>query len=102
MKSVRIGCGSGYLEDRLDPALEIVERGEVQYVAFETLAEATLAGMHLEKQRDPGGGYARLTAERMRQVLPLCARNGVKVGQLETSSSQIALSSRVARLAKSG
>ena len=79
MKTVRIGCGSGYLEDRLDPALEILERGDLQYIAFETLAEATLAGMHLEKERDPAGGYARLTAERMRQVLPLCMRKGIKL-----------------------
>src|SRR5436189_1790923 len=79
MNTVRIGCGSGYLEDRLDPALEIIDRGDVQYIVFETLAEATLAGMHLEKQRDPSGGYARLTVERMRQILPLCARKGVKI-----------------------
>jgi Acyclic terpene utilisation family protein AtuA len=63
VKRVRIGCGSGYLEDRLDPALEIIEKANVEYIVFEALAEATLAGMQLEKKNDPSAGYAKLTAE---------------------------------------
>jgi hypothetical protein len=100
MRTVRIGCGSGYLEDRLDPALEIIERGDVQYVVFETLAEATLAGMHLEKQRDPGAGYARLTAERMRQVLPLCAAKGVKLVSSMGCANPQAARDHVVRVAR--
>jgi hypothetical protein len=100
VRRIRIGCGSGYLEDRLDPALEIIEKGHVDYIVFEALAEATLAGMQLEKSRDPSVGYAKLTAERMRQVLPICARKGVKVISSMGGANPLAARDHVQRIVR--
>ena len=57
MKNVRIGCGSGYWGDALDPALELAEKGNVQYLGFDHLAELTMCLLHKQKQKDPTKGY---------------------------------------------
>ena len=43
MDKVRIGAGAGYAGDRWEPALELVERGDIDFLAFECLAERTIA-----------------------------------------------------------
>jgi hypothetical protein len=79
MKKVRIGAGAGYSGDRIEPAVELAERGDIQYLAFECLAERTIAIAQQARMRDPAGGYDPLLAERMDAVLPICARNGIKI-----------------------
>jgi len=77
--SIRIGCGAGYAGDRIEPAVELAEEGRLDYLVFECLAERTIALAQLRKAQDPAAGYDPLLAERMRAVLPACARNGVTV-----------------------
>lgn len=43
MKSIKIGSGAGYSDDRLEPALDIIRDGDVDYIVFECLAERTIA-----------------------------------------------------------
>jgi len=43
MKKVIIGSGSAYWGDMLEPALEMAERSDVQYIGFDHLAELTMA-----------------------------------------------------------
>jgi hypothetical protein len=77
--SVRVGSGAGYAGDRWEPAVELAETGGVDYIAFECLAERTIARETLAMHHDPARGYnPRLTA-RMAAVLPACAANGVRV-----------------------
>lgn len=78
-KKVRVGAGSAYELDRIDSAVELAERGEVQYICFETLAERTLAFAQIRKMGDPSAGYNPLTEERLRAVLPACVENGIKI-----------------------
>ena len=40
---VRIGSGAGFAGDRLEPAVILAERGELQYLGLECLAERTIA-----------------------------------------------------------
>lgn len=79
MRTVRIGCGAGYAGDRIEPAVELAERGEVDYLVFECLAERTIALAQQEKRRDPALGYDPMLAQRMRAVLGACARRGTRV-----------------------
>ena len=75
MKSVRIGAGAGFAGDRIDPAIELAEKGQLDYLVFECLAERTIALAQLLKQEDPESGYDPLLVERMRAVLPACWKN---------------------------
>lgn len=79
MKSIRIGCGAGYAGDRIEPAVELIEYGNLNYIAFECLAERTIAIAQQEKLKDPNKGYDLLLEARMRKILPLSYKKGVKV-----------------------
>ena len=79
MKPFRIGAGAGYAGDRIDPAQALAERGALDALVFECLAERTIALAQLRRAKDPGHGYDPLLQARMRAVLPACVRQGVRV-----------------------
>jgi hypothetical protein len=79
MKRARIGGGAGYAGDRIEPALELVERGGIGYLVFECLAERTIALAQREKRNDPTRGYDPLLGARMRAVLGACRARGVRI-----------------------
>ncbi|MGY2331710.1 acyclic terpene utilization AtuA family protein [Pseudomonas sp. SDT2931_S440] len=70
MKTLRIGSGAGYSGDRIEPAVELAEQGDLDYLVFECLAERTIALAQQARISDPQGGYDPLLSERMRRVLP--------------------------------
>ncbi|WLH05435.1 acyclic terpene utilization AtuA family protein [Pseudomonas lurida] len=78
MKTLRIGSGAGYSGDRIEPAVELAEQGDLDYLVFECLAERTIALAQQARINDPEGGYDPLLSERMRRVLPFV---GVKAGR---------------------
>jgi len=79
MRTIRIGSGAGYSGDRIEPAVELAERGGIQYLGFECLAERTIALAQQQKLRDPGAGYDPLLEQRMRAVLAICKSKGIKI-----------------------
>jgi hypothetical protein len=79
MRHVRLGCGAGYSGDRLEPAVELAERGNIAYLVFECLAERTMALANLAKLRDPDKGYDPGLQVRMRAVLPFSQSRGLKI-----------------------
>ena len=42
-KSIRIGAGAAWWGDRVEPAKLNADRGELDYLCFETMAEATVS-----------------------------------------------------------
>lgn len=79
MKKIRIGSGAGYAGDRLEPALKLMQDGNLDYIGFECLAERTIAIAQKQKQMDPSKGYNDLLEYRMEKVLPLAHEKGIKV-----------------------
>ena len=77
MKKIRIGAGAGYSGDRVEPAVELAEKGKLDYLVYECLAERTIALAQQAKMKDPKAGYDLLLEERMRSVLALCQKNGI-------------------------
>lgn len=78
-QSVRIGGGAGSAEDRIPPALELAERGNLDYMVFECLAERTIAREMLSKTNDPDAGYTPSMQERMQTLLRPCIERGVRI-----------------------
>ncbi|WP_136637750.1 acyclic terpene utilization AtuA family protein [Pseudooceanicola onchidii] len=76
---VRIGAGAGFQGDRIDPAIDLAERGALDYLVFECLGERTIALAQQARIEDPAGGYDPLLDRRMRAVLPACRRNGTRI-----------------------
>ncbi|RAU45108.1 MULTISPECIES: acyclic terpene utilization AtuA family protein [unclassified Pseudomonas] len=74
MKTLRIGSGAGYSGDRIEPAVELADQGDLDYLVFECLAERTIALAQQARLTEPEAGYDPLLGERMRRVLPFVAR----------------------------
>lgn len=79
MRSVRIGAGQGFYGDSLLPVLDVAKRGNVKYIAFDTLAELTLAILQKGKARNPDAGYTRDVVPMMRNLLPICHEQGIRL-----------------------
>jgi hypothetical protein len=77
--NIRVGTGSGFSDDRFEPAADLAERGGVDYLVFECLAERTIARETLTRLKDPDRGYTPYLVERFQAVLPACRRNGVRI-----------------------
>src|SRR4051794_27460671 len=75
----RLGCGAGTSDDRLEPALELAEKGDIHYLVFECLAERTIARENLARSRDPELGYAPSLHERMPLVPPACVARNIRI-----------------------
>src|SRR5713226_9511727 len=78
MKSVRIAGGLGFYGDSWKPIKASIERGNVQYVASDHLAELTLAILQKDRQRDPNLGYTRDLVPMLIDLLPIAIQKGVK------------------------
>ncbi|MFL5624063.1 MAG: acyclic terpene utilization AtuA family protein [Ktedonobacteraceae bacterium] len=78
MKSVRIAGGLGFYGDAWKPIRASIERGNVQYVASDHLAELTLAILQKDRQRDPKLGYTRDLVPMLAELLPIAVPRGVK------------------------
>lgn len=78
-KPLRIGAGSSFADDRIAPAVELAERGGLDYLAFECLAERTVARENLTRLKDPEKGYTPRLLDRIGAVLPACLENGVRI-----------------------
>ena len=77
--AVRIGSGAGTSDDRLVPALELAERGDIDYLVFECLAERTVSRENLSRSKDPDQGYSPSLHARLRMVLPTCIGKGIRI-----------------------
>jgi len=78
-RPLRIGCGAGYSGDRIEPAVELVERGDLDVIVFECLAERTIALAQQAKARDADAGFDPLLEERMEAILPEARRRRIRI-----------------------
>lgn len=101
LRTIRIGSGAGYSGDRIEPAVELGEKGEIQYLVFECLGERTVALAQQARMKNPDGGYDPLLEERMRAVLPVCAARGIKIVTNMGAANPVAAARKTAEIAKS-
>jgi hypothetical protein len=77
---IRIGAGSAWWGDRIEPAALNATQGNLDYLSFETMAEATVSAAQVRKRRDPAfPGYDTYLDDRMQAVLPACLEHGTKI-----------------------
>src|SRR5882724_7412178 len=101
MRTIRIGSGAGYSGDRIEPAVELAEKGDIQYLVFECLGERTVALAQQARMKNPEGGFDPLLEERMRAVLPVCAAKGIKIVTNMGAANPAAAARRTVEVAKS-
>ncbi len=54
---IRIGNGAGFWGDNLDAPIRLVEKGGLDYLTLEYLAELTLSILAHQRKKDPQAGY---------------------------------------------
>lgn len=78
-EKIRIGCGAGFSGDRLEPGLILTEKGKLDYLILECLAERTIALAQKRKQQDPNAGYDVLLERRIESLLPLLLQHKTRL-----------------------
>ena len=79
-KSIRIGGASAFYGDSQLAARQLVDKGEIDYLIFDYLAEATMAILARAALKNPELGYAvDFVTVAMRDVLADCATKNIKV-----------------------
>lgn len=80
MKTIRIGAGAAWWGDRVEPAKLNADEGDLDYLCFETMAEATVSAAQVRARRDPSfEGYDTYLDDRMKAVLPGCMKRGTRI-----------------------
>ncbi|WP_417811142.1 acyclic terpene utilization AtuA family protein [Thalassospira alkalitolerans] len=100
MKTLRIGTGAGFAGDRIEPAVELVKHGKLDYLVFECLAERTIALAQQARLRNPEAGYDPLLERRMRAVLPICREKGVRIISNMGAANPIAAAKKTLAVAR--
>ncbi|MEA5459482.1 acyclic terpene utilization AtuA family protein [Arcicella sp. LKC2W] len=78
-QKIRIGCGAGFSGDRIEPAIVLAEKGELDYLVLECLAERTIALANKRKMADPTKGYDPLLERRIETLLPHLVKNNIRL-----------------------
>lgn len=100
MKTIRIGSGAGYGDDRIEPAIDLINHANLDYIAFECLAERTIALAQKQKQENPNQGYNHLLEYRFAQILPAIQKHPTKVITNMGAANPQAASKKVATMAQ--
>jgi hypothetical protein len=79
MKTIRIANGQGFWGDWLEAPVQLVERGPIDYLTLDYLAEITMSIMQKQRSRDAHTGYATDFVTTVERVLPACVDGKIKI-----------------------
>jgi hypothetical protein len=100
LQTIRIGAGAGYSGDRIEPAVELAEKGRLNYLVFECLAERTIAIAHAARLADQSAGYDPYLSDRMQAVLPSCMAGKVRIITNMGAANPVGAAAETARIAR--
>jgi hypothetical protein len=98
-KQIRIGCGAGFSGDRIEPAVVLADKGNLDYLVLECLAERTIALAQKRKMKDPELGYDPLLEKRIKSLLPFLAKNNIVLISNMGAANPIAAAKKIKELA---
>jgi hypothetical protein len=99
-RTVRLGAGMAFWGDSAQPAIRMVEQGEIDYLCCDHLAELTMSILSKQMDRDPERGYTRDILDLLRGALRSCVDKGVKVVTNSGGANPRAAAAAIAELAE--
>ena len=96
---IRIGCGSAFERDRIDWPVKLANSGVVDHMAFDCLAERSMALNQLRKLEDPTAGYVQRLEHPaagfdvrlpkiVKEFAPFIAKGGTMVGNFGAANPE--------------
>ncbi|MDP2359915.1 MAG: acyclic terpene utilization AtuA family protein [bacterium] len=76
---IRIANGQGFWGDSIDAPVHLVERGGIDFLTLDYLAEVTLSIMQRQRLKNPESGFARDFVELAARILPACLEKNIRV-----------------------
>lgn len=99
-ETVRIGAGMAFWGDSVQPAIAMAERGEIDYLCCDHLAELTMSILSKQRNKDPRFGYTRDILDLLRGALTTCVSKGVKIITNAGGANPQACADAIAELAR--
>jgi len=78
-KTIRIGGGAAMWGDTQTAPRQLVEKGQLDYLMLEYLAEITMSILTAQRMRDPEMGWGRDLVPVLEPLLPQIKQQGVRV-----------------------
>jgi Acyclic terpene utilisation family protein AtuA len=104
--TVRIGAGAGFAGDRIDPSVDLVNRGALDVLAFEILAERTIALAQRRRRSGLGPAFDERLQTRIAAVLPQALRQQTLIvtngGAADPYGAGLAVRETAAALGRAG
>lgn len=100
LRKIRIGAGQGFYGDSIDGAVLNAKYGNLEYLAFDALAELTMAILSKNKASNENLGYTRDLYAFMKTLLPYMKEQGFKMLTNAGGLNPIAAKDVVLKVAK--
>lgn len=79
-KAIRVGNGAGFWGDNLDAPVRLAEKGRLDFLTLEYLAELTLSILAHQRRKDPKAGFVPDFPEVLGRLAPLLqAQPGLRI-----------------------
>ena len=105
-KKIRIANGQGFWGDWLEAPIQLTERGLIDYLTLDYLAEVTMSIMQKQRSRDPRIGYATDFVTTVERVLSRCVDQNIRIvanaGGVNPDACRVAVATVVNKLGLNG
>ncbi|RPI14023.1 MAG: DUF1446 domain-containing protein [Ignavibacteriae bacterium] len=78
-EKIKIAAGQGFWGDLIDAPVHQAEKGDIDYLMMDYLAEVTMSILQKQKLKNPALGYARDIPPLMERLLPIMQKKKFKV-----------------------
>jgi hypothetical protein len=100
-RSIRLGSATAWSRDRFEPASDLIDRGRIDYLCFETMSEVTMAAAQTARMENPATPlYDPYLVPRMEPILRRCKEGGIRIVTNQGWLDPVGAAQRLAALAE--
>lgn len=101
MKKIRLGSATGWARDRFEPALDLVLRGNLDYLCFDSMSEVTMSAVQVQRMESPNMiAYDPYLEPRLEPLIKACKERGVKIVTNQGWLDPVAAAEKVLEMAR--
>lgn len=98
---MRIAAATGGCNyDMIAPIMDLIEKGNLDYIIFEMLSERTMSEAYRAKLSDPSKGYSPMLEDIFEAILPKCIEQNIKIVSNMGATNTESAVKKIAEIAK--